>query len=60
MNEPDNVLSQHPVHHDDHGPDQLEASAEEEEVGACAHHDAYGEAVLEEDEDEEDDDGVFE
>ncbi len=32
-------LSQHPVDHDDHGPHQLEAPAEEEEVRTRAGHD---------------------
>ena len=35
---PEEVLSQHPVDHDDHGSDQLEAAAEEEEVGPVAQH----------------------
>ena len=43
---PDNVLSKHPVDHDDHGAHQLESSAEEEEVGTSAGHDDDGEAVL--------------
>ena len=40
------VLGQHPVDHDDHGPDQLEAPAEEEEVGTGGQHHWAVEVVM--------------
>ena len=40
------VLCQHPIDHDHHGADQLEAATEEEEVEAVAEHDQLGHRVL--------------
>ena len=35
---PDNVLSQHPVHHDHHGSNQLESATEEQKIWSSKCH----------------------
>ena len=39
-------LGEHSVDHDDHGPHQLEAAAEEEEVGTSTRHDGCHTTII--------------
>ena len=46
ISRPDNILRQHSVDHNDHGPDQFKSSAEKQKVRPGAGHNHDREAVL--------------